>query len=283
MKAEQNKAAYEKRMLRVLEYIYENLDGDLSLDALADVACMSRFHWHRVFQSMRGETLASSIRRIRLNRAALDLVQTKQAVTEIAERYGYPSAQSFSRAFKGEYGVAPGQFREDKSVAPAVASEKSGIFSMHPVEIRDVPEKTLQVLYHRGPYSDMGLVFSKLAAMLSSRGVIRKCGPFVGIYYDDPLIVPPDELRSRVGAVVPPQFENTEGLEAHSIPSGRCAVLRHQGPYAGLQAAFCYLYGVWLPNSGEEAADHPCYEVFWNSPTNTAPEDLVVEIYLPLQ
>ncbi|AEV36515.1 transcriptional regulator, AraC family [Pseudovibrio sp. FO-BEG1] len=283
MKPEQNKAAYEKRMLRVLEYIYNNLDGDLSLDALADVACMSRFHWHRVFQSMRGETLATSIRRIRLNRAALDLIQSKQPITEIAEQYGYPSAQSFSRAFKGEYGMAPGQFRESKYAAPTLETEKESIFSMHPVEIKEVPERSLQALFHRGSYFEMGVVFSKLAAMLSSRGVIRKCGPIVGIYYDDPSIVPLDELRSHVGAVVPQNFANTEGLEPLVIPSGRCAVLKHKGPYAGLRGAFHYLYGVWLPTSGEEAADQPCYEVFLNSPTNTAPEDLLVEIFLPLQ
>ncbi|GHB41241.1 AraC family transcriptional regulator [Pseudovibrio japonicus] len=283
MKAGQSKAAYEKRMLRVLEYIYDNLDGDLSLDTLADVACMSRFHWHRVFQSMRGETLATAIRRIRLNRAALDLLQSDAAVTEIAERYGYPSAQSFSRAFKGEYGVAPGQFRENKSTTPALASARNDVFTMHPVEIREMPERYLQALSHRGSYGNMGAIFSKLAAMLSSRGVIRNCGPFIGIYYDDPAIVPEDELRSYAGAVVPNSLENTSGLEPLVIPACRCAVLRHQGAYAGLQAAFSYLYGVWLPSSGEEAADQPCYEIFLNSLTNTSTEDLLVEICLPLQ
>ena len=62
--------AYEARMLRVIDYIHDNLDGDLSLDNLADVAAMSRFHWHRVFHAMTGETCAAAVRRVRLNRAA---------------------------------------------------------------------------------------------------------------------------------------------------------------------------------------------------------------------
>nr|MCU0854535.1 AraC family transcriptional regulator [Paracoccaceae bacterium] len=49
---------YEDRLLRVLDHIAENPAGDLSLDALADVAAMSRFHWHRVFHAMTGETAA---------------------------------------------------------------------------------------------------------------------------------------------------------------------------------------------------------------------------------
>ena len=48
----------ENRMIRVLDHIHDNPAGDLSLDALADVAAMSRFHWHRVFRAITGETAA---------------------------------------------------------------------------------------------------------------------------------------------------------------------------------------------------------------------------------
>lgn len=54
---------YEERILRVQEYIYQNPSGDLSLDRLADVAAMSRFHWHRVYRAMTGETCAQAVRR----------------------------------------------------------------------------------------------------------------------------------------------------------------------------------------------------------------------------
>ncbi|MFT5345881.1 MAG: AraC family transcriptional regulator, partial [Dinoroseobacter sp.] len=53
-------AAYETRLRRVLAYIHDNPAGDLSLDTLADVAAMSRFHWHRVFHGMTGETCAAA-------------------------------------------------------------------------------------------------------------------------------------------------------------------------------------------------------------------------------
>lgn len=81
---------YEDRMLRVLEHIHANPAGDLSLDALADVAAMSRFHWHRVFHVMTGETCAQAVRRIRLYRAAEWLTGTDLPVAEIARRVGYP-------------------------------------------------------------------------------------------------------------------------------------------------------------------------------------------------
>src|SRR5688572_4377314 len=95
---------YEARLLRVLSYIYDHLDGDLSLDAVADVACMSPHHWHRVFRAMTGETLADAIRRVRLLKAANALARENAPVADIAERFGYPNLASFSRAFSAQHG-----------------------------------------------------------------------------------------------------------------------------------------------------------------------------------
>ena len=61
----------ERRVLRVLEHIHANPAADLSLDALADVAAMSRFHWHRLFRAVTGETAAQTVRRMRMHRAAV--------------------------------------------------------------------------------------------------------------------------------------------------------------------------------------------------------------------
>ncbi|BBU54628.1 hypothetical protein KU6B_08930 [Mameliella alba] len=68
-------ATYEARIRRVTRYIVDTPDGDLSLDALADVAAMSRFHFHRVYAAMTGETVAQAVRRLRLHRAGKWLVQ----------------------------------------------------------------------------------------------------------------------------------------------------------------------------------------------------------------
>ncbi|WP_394197346.1 helix-turn-helix domain-containing protein [Litoreibacter albidus] len=92
---------YEARLLRVMEYIHDNPAGDLSLDALADIAAMSRFHWHRVFHGMTGETCADAVRRVRLHRAACWLVQKDWPVAQVAERCGYSNA----RALRGLFGT----------------------------------------------------------------------------------------------------------------------------------------------------------------------------------
>ncbi len=62
--------SYEKRLIRVMEYIRDNP---------AEVAAMSRVHWHRVFHAMTGETCAQATRRIRLHRGSCWLLESVRA------------------------------------------------------------------------------------------------------------------------------------------------------------------------------------------------------------
>src|SRR5471032_3101520 len=89
-------ARYEARLSRVLDHIYDHLDEPLDIDRLAEIACMSPYHWHRIYQAMYGETVATTVRRLRLHRAAGYLANCSTPIAEIAERSGYSSLQSFS-------------------------------------------------------------------------------------------------------------------------------------------------------------------------------------------
>lgn len=105
----------------------------------------------------------------------------------------------------------------------------------------------------------------------------------VGVYYDNPADARPAELRSHAGLETPADLPIDPPLEEVNFASGRHTVLTFTGPYAGLPAAYDQLLGVWLPGSGEVPADAPMFEVYLNSPMDTAPEALVTEICLPLR
>lgn len=70
---------YKARILRVLTHIHEHLDEELDLEELARVACFSSFHFHRIFAAMTGETIADHVRRLRLERAAIELRGGREA------------------------------------------------------------------------------------------------------------------------------------------------------------------------------------------------------------
>ncbi len=274
--------SYENRVLRVLSYVHDNPAGDLSLDALADVAAMSRFHWHRVFRAITGETCAQAVRRIRLHRAASWLVQTDDPLPKIAQGIGYPNLNSFARAFSEAYGQSPAAFRAAGQFLPANPHFRTGGYPMHPVTTRTEPKRHVVAIPHKGNYSEIGKSFEAFGALVESRQLWPNMGPVIGIYLDSPEDVPEDQLRSYAGAEFRGQTV-PDGMEDHTIAGGKTAVLTYKGPYSGIHAAYHSLFGNWLPESGEEPADEPCYEIYLNDPRNTAPEDLLTEICLPLK
>lgn len=275
--------ANEKRLLRVLDHIHDNPAGDLSLDALSDVAAMSRFHWHRVFRAMTGETLAQAVRRIRMQRASYLLVMTDQPLAALAASVGMDNLASFNRCFTDAFLMSPATFRKRGELRPFVRTPPPRRAPMHPVTIRTEPPIRLAALPHKGAYHEISRAFQKLSAVMASRDLFRNAGRMIAVFYDDPQSVAEPDLRSHAGFELTGPADLAAPLEAVALAGGRHAVLTYKGPYAGLPAAYDELFGVWLPNSGEEPADTPSFEVYLNTPMETAPEDLVTELHLPLK
>lgn len=274
---------YEDRLRRVIRYIHDTPAGDLSLDALADVAAMSRFHWHRVFHAMTGETCAQAVRRIRLHRAAHWLVGTNWPVATISMKAGFANTQSFARAFRNAYGMTPDAFRRTGAPGALHVNFTPEDIAMLDVTIRAADPIRLAALPHRGAYPEIGKAFQQLAAIFSARHLWPQARGMVAIYHDDPSSVPALDLRSHAGVRVGPDFDMPDVLEDVTIPAGRQAVLLYKGPYAGLPAAWDALYGQWLAQSGEEPDDAPAFEIYLNDPSDTAPADLLTEVCVPLR
>ncbi len=275
--------ANEKRLLRVLDHIHDNPAGDLSLDALSDVAAMSRFHWHRVFRAMTGETLAQAVRRIRMQRASYLLVMTDQPLATIAAAVGMDSLPSFTRCFSEAFLMSPTAFRQRGELRPFARNPTPRRDPMYPVTIRTEAPIRLAALPHKGAYFEISRAFQKLSAVMASRDLFRNAGRMIAVFYDDPQSTPEADLRSHAGFEITRRSDLSAPLEDVTLPGGRQAVLTYKGPYAGLPAAYDELFGIWLPASGEEPADTPSFEVYLNSPMDVAPEDLVTELHLPLK
>ncbi len=274
---------YERRLARVVDYIHDNPAGDLSLDRLAEVAALSRFHFHRVYAAMTGETVANTVRRMRLHRAAVALVQGDAPLAAIARNVGYPNLSSFARAFSDAYRIAPAAFRKRGELRPASFTPVPKGPLMYPVTIRTDAPRRLVAVPHAGPYPLIGRAFEKLGATVGPRGLYPRVGKMVGVYYCSPDDTAPEDLRSHAGFECGKDFPIDPPLEEVRLPGGRHAVMTVKGPYSDLPAGYAQLFGQWLPASGEEAADSPSFEVYLNSPMDTAPDQLLTEICLPLR
>jgi AraC-like DNA-binding protein len=101
-----------RRLQRVLDYIETNLEGDLTLDEIASIACLSRYHFARAFKQAMGLSPHRHVSARRLERAKALLIQGDRPLADIALALSFSDQASFTRAFRQATGQAPGQFRQ---------------------------------------------------------------------------------------------------------------------------------------------------------------------------
>ncbi len=302
---QETRSFYEVAVERTVLRITEMLDEALDLGALAHEAALSPFHFHRVFRGIVGETPLEMHRRLRLERAAAQLLDGKAAVTTIAFDAGYETHEAFTRAFRQAYGTSPSAFRQSAKEPSGCArppqphlAARSGIHfsatvsnqairfvkgeTAMNVTIEDMPELRVATVHHVGPYSRISEAFQRLGAVAGPAGLFQESAMMLGIYYDDPETTPADQLQSDAGITIPDTVRLPDGLVDQRLPAGRYARTTHLGPYATLGDAWSRLMGEWLPKSGRRVGKGSSYEVYRNNPSNAAPDELRTDLYLPI-
>ena len=286
-------ASYYERIVRTLMHIEASLDEPLELEELARVACFSPCHFHRIFRALVGEPVHEHVRRLRLERAATRLKLQDATITGLAFEAGYESHEAFTRAFHAMFEMSPSQFRAAHRGAPESPSgvhyhDPSGY---HPpeyggpppeAEIRTLEPQRIVFLRHVGPYSEIGGTWSRLAAWAGQHGLFGPSTRFIGISHDDPEITPPDKLRYDAAMTISRPVEPEGPFGVTELAGGEYATITHKGPYDQLGRSYRLLLGVWLPQSGRELRDVPCFELYLNSPQTARPEDLLTVIHAPL-
>ncbi len=298
MKAE-TRSFYVQVVQRVVEHVAQHLDEALALDSLAARACLSPFHFHRVFRGMVGETPVELARRLRIERAAWQLAHTPLSVTAIAFNAGFETHEAFTRAFRSCYGAPPSDFRRrgvrrielaatcgvhfaECSVVPPFVPRDSGGRKMK-VEITRMPEQRVAAVRHVGPYNQIGEAFGRLGAIAGPAGLFANpSAAMIALYHDDPEATPADQLRSDAGIAVTSDAKLPKELEEQRLPAGRYAKTVHVGEYEKLGDIWARFLGEWLPESGERLGSGPSYERYVNDPTKTPKDKLVTEIYVPI-
>jgi len=273
---------YERRVARVSAYIADRLDEAPELARLAEIAALSPFHFHRVFRAMTGETTAEALRRFRMQRAAGELLSGEGTIAAIARRAGYATVEAFTRAFSAAHGVPPATYRLNGGIVDEAERSDREPLIVSSVEVRRIAPIPVVALRYVGPYDEIGPACQRMTVWAAARGLTGPDLRALTIFHDDPDAAPAGGPRADVCLTAPDGLEPGEGMRRLEIPGGPHAVYRHRGPYAELRRAYRYLYGVWLPASGREPADRPCFEDCVVDPRGRPPKDWVTDIYLPL-
>lgn len=276
-------ASYEIRLGRVVDYIHEHLDEDVRFDLLAEIACLSPYHWHRIYTAMRGETITATVRRLRLQRAADQLANSEMASAEIAERAGYGSTDAFGRSFRHAYGMTPAAYRANGSHAAFKAANRERDADGFPVALETLAPAHCAAVNHSGSYMQIDRAMGRLFSGLAAQKLMPPAPKMMAVFFDDPNLVQADQLRSQACVPVGEGVALVPPLHGVVVRGGLYARLRYKGPYADMRDAYRWLLGVWLPGSGQEADDAPVFEAYLNDPRDVPPAELLTDIHLPLR
>jgi AraC family transcriptional regulator len=290
---------YLQAVQRVVTHVATHLDESPNLAALAQLAGLSPFHFHRVFRGMLGETPLELLRRLRLERAAVALRDSEEPVTRIAFTAGFETHEAFTRAFSAAFGTPPSAFRRDALRRTELAAASALHFSVGDaptsfiprdtgadtmrIELEELPTLRLGVVAHHGAYNQISTAFGKLGEIAGRAGLFAQPNALMlGVYHDDPDATPVGELRSDAGVTMPVGMPLPAGLEERRIAGGRFARYSHIGPYEQLGDVWSRFMGEGLPASEFQLVDGSALEIYRNDPTTTPPDKLHTDLLVPV-
>jgi AraC family transcriptional regulator len=313
---------YKARVNRVIDHIEANIDQELPLAALAEIAGFSPFHFHRIFSSLIGETLNGFIQRIRLEKAASILMQNpKESITNIALECGFSGSSAFARAFREAFGMNASEWRaggysKDRNTCQSNSKEwqvssnirqdfdplsdysknkqewrvemKTNQNLITNIEVKNTPEISVAYIRHIGPYAGdvelFGRLFNKLAAWAGPRGLLASSETrFLTIYHDSPELTDPKKLRTDVCITVPADTRVDGEIGKATIPAGKNAIAHFEIKSDQYTDAWNAIYGGWLPESGYQPDDRPCFELYLNDAKDHPEGKCIVDIYVPVK
>ncbi|MEN2767571.1 AraC family transcriptional regulator [Ornithinibacillus xuwenensis] len=281
-----------QRMLASINYIEENLEGMLTIDDIAAIACMSKFHFQRMFSMLTGFTVSEYIRNRRITKAAQELVNTDYKVIDIAMKYGYESPEAFTKAFRRIHGISPTAAKKNSQALKAYPKLSFQIQLKGDVEMdyKLVKKEAFTVVGKSIRTSTIGGENNrKIAAYWNesnsnglSKELANNCGPLglLGICMEF------DKQQENITYMIGAE-KNMESLptdwEEREIPAATWAVFPVRGAMPdAIPYVWNRIFSEWFPATGYEHAGGPEMEVYV-SDEDPSSVDYYSEIWIPIK
>ncbi len=283
------RTAYQRHKInRVIDFVRASDAPQLSLDEMADIACLSRYHFSRVFQAACGETPIAFLTRHNLEKAMTSLVHKPGlSITDIALEAGFSGSQAFSHAFKRRYGAGPKRIRDANLgrlrrfpknqighyPARVVPSEEGGDTNAGwSVSLREQPELRLAYIRHIGPYfalegmsgaaRGLDLAFDRLVDWAMARGLWENGTRIYGLCPHNIRVTPPRYCQYDVCIPVDEMVHADEVVSIQHMKSMTYAAIETWGDTATLMQAWQWVIEDWAPSQGVIATSQTPFEIF---------------------
>lgn len=301
-----SRSNYTRRINRVVNHLAAHPAERFSIAQLAELANFSDFHFHRLFKAYTGETPAELARRLRLERAAADLIyQREPSVTDLALTLGFSSSANFTKAFSAYFGVAPSRYaasrltykNANKSAknsklgkAPTSQDEDTSVNALDnpglDVAIEEQALVHLAYIRHVGPYQPE--IISALFARLQDWAEAdRQTSDLTwGITWSDSSVAEPETWRYDAAMSVTADTQASDGIDVQTLAAGKLAVLKltlTPPDYSPIAIAWDYLLGEWLPDSGWQPAHRPSFERYERYNQGSSGKQTQMQLCLPIE
>jgi AraC family transcriptional regulator len=282
-------------MNNALAYIEEHLEDAIDYKVISKIACSSEYHFKRIFSFLAGISLPEYIRRRRLTLAALDLKDSKLRIIDIAVKYGYGSADSFSRAFQSMHGILPSEARDEKQQIKAYPrmtfqlSIKGGCEMNYRIVEKEAFKlvgfkKRVPIIFN-GVNPEIAKMYELLTLEiikeLKALSDIEPSG-FISAStnFSEGRMEEKGQLDHYIGVAT--SSNETTKFDELKIDAGTWAVFESVGPFPEtLQEVWGRIYSEWFPSSGYEAIEGP--EILWNENKDTSNPKYRSEIWIPIR
>ncbi|WP_044212517.1 GyrI-like domain-containing protein [Flammeovirga sp. OC4] len=298
------KKEYKNRIDRVFEFISENIDADLSLNKVAEVACFSPFHFHRIFKFITGETLNEYVTRQRIEKSALDLLHQDEAITTIAYKYGFSDNSSYSRSFKKYFGVSPAGFKKEnpyrhskiRQLKSKIGQEypdyskyiciidhlKKWIFMNAKIEIKETQPFNAAGVTHIG-VEGIENAFEKLVKWAIPKGIFNNPKAKMGrMFFDSFKVTAPDKVRMSAFLITEKPFEKEGEVSLLQVNKTKCIVARFEITQDEFEKSWTSLF-LWMNENGYKKSTENPFEIYQNDFREHPAQKFIVDFHIPIQ
>lgn len=271
----------------------------MCLDELAREACFSKYHFHRLFHTLTNETLFAFIQRLRVEKAAALLLNSRALpITQISYECGFSGPSAFARAFRERFNMTATQWRNARKSTYSrekIRAMKQPCESPHrdqckdvvgEVLVQDLPETILAYIRYTGRYEgDADLfarLYKKLFAWADPRDLVCKETKYITVYHDSIDITAPEKLRISAAIKVPPGTQVSGVIGKMRLEKGRYACAGFRLGHLEYYRAWQWVFAAWLPQSGYQPADGPCFEYYPDLKSKEKDGKMDVQICVPV-
>lgn len=279
-------------MAQCISYIEENLESELDMEEIAQIAYMSKFHFQRMFSMLTGFTVTEYIRNRRITKAAQELVNTNTRVIDIALKYGYESPEAFTKAFRSIHGISPSMAKKNSHSLKAYPKLSFQIQLKGDVEMDykiiekdafSVVGKSISTTTVGGEnHRTIAHFWDESNANGFAEELAKNCGELglLGICLDF------DHRLENITYLIAAEKNITElptDWEEKEIPSATWAIFPVYGAMPdAIPKVWQRIFSEWFPSTGYEHSGGPEMEVYL-SDEDPSSEDYYSEIWIPIK